>query len=55
VPELTELEDLLKTWRNYIAKQMPKTVQESSPGYLAGLAVCSDQLEAILNRMKDAD
>lgn len=52
---MTELDDLLAAWRQYIAKQMHKTVEDCSPGFLAALTVCADQLESILRRMKDDD
>ena len=55
MPDLTELDDLLAGWRNYVARQLPKPVMDCSPGYLTGVRVCADQLESILRRMKDDD
>jgi hypothetical protein len=53
VPALAELDSLLADWRNYVARQQDKTVAACSPGYLAGVTVCADQLESVLRRMKD--
>ena len=55
MPDLTELDDLLAGWRNYVARQLPISVRDCSPGFLAGVQVCADQLESILRRMKDDD
>jgi hypothetical protein len=53
--ELRDLDALLAGWRRYIAVQQGKPVQETSPGYLAGLRVCADQLEFALERIKQND
>jgi hypothetical protein len=49
---MTELDRLLADWRNYVARQQDKTVMACSPGYLAGVRVCADQLESVLRRME---
>ena len=55
VRDLTEFDRLLADWRNYVARQQHKHVQDCSPGYLTGVRVCTDQLESVLRRMKDDD
>ena len=52
MPELKELEGLVRAWRGYIEKYPAADDFTRDSGYLAGLGVCADQLAEVLERIR---
>jgi hypothetical protein len=52
MPDLTQLDNLLKTWRNYAASLSPTDERTRLSGFRSGVSVCADQLEETIARMR---
>jgi hypothetical protein len=52
MPDLSELESLVRIWRGYIDANPAGDDFTRASGYLSGLKLCADQLAETLERMR---
>lgn len=50
--DLTPLDSLLKTWRNYAASLNPTDERHRLSGIKSGITTCADQLEETIARVR---